>query len=116
MPSSHKSIVVNLILEVTEEDIEEGKHHAGEYHLCPVAVSLKKLGFTNIDADEDRILLTSGPERYVFKTPRLVNHFISDFDHGREVKPFKCSLEIPRIVMEEDERKPLFRRELDYLK
>lgn len=98
---------MNLILEVTQEDIEVGKHHVGEFNQCPVAIALKKLGFTNIDADEDRILITNGQERLVFVTPKPINHFIGDFDNGSKVKPFKCKLEIPRIAMKEDERESL---------
>lgn len=99
---------MDLILEVTQEDIEIGKHHAGEFNQCPVAIALKKLGFTDVDADEDRILITNGRERLVFRTPRYVNHFISDFDKGSEVKPFRCNLDIPRVAMPEDERKLVY--------
>lgn len=45
-------------VEVTPEDIKEGRDHAGVFDKCPVAVSLKRLGCEKIDADEDRILLT----------------------------------------------------------
>lgn len=101
---------MNLILEVTQEDIEIGKHRAGEYNKCPVAIAIKRLGFTNVDVDEDRILLTNGQERLVFRTPKYVNHFIGDFDNGSEIRPFKCRLDIPRIAMKEDERKSLCSR------
>jgi len=98
---------VDLSLEVTEEDIKSGKHRAGEYDKCPVAIALKRLGFTDVDADEDRILVTNGRERLVFKTPRCVDLFINDVDNNSKVKPFICKLKVPRIAMAEDERQTL---------
>lgn len=92
-------------VEITQEDIEKGI--AGVYNECPVARSLQRLGCQNIDADEDRILLTYNDKRYLFKTPRKANHFIDDFDCDREVKPFEFKLEKPKIATVNDERKPI---------
>lgn len=95
-------------VEITQEDIQEGI--AGVYNECPVARSLKRLGCQNIDADEDRILVTFNDKRYLFKTPRKANHFIDDFDCDREVKPFEFKLEKPRLATVDDERKPLYKK------
>lgn len=98
-----------LKIEVTEEDISAAEHNAGEYNKCPVARALAKLGFTQIDADEDRILLTNGNNRLVFSTAREASIFISDFDSGHLVKPICFDLGIPRDALPSDERKPLYK-------
>ena len=96
---------MKLEVKVTQADIEAGI--PGVYNECPVAQALKRLGCEQIDADEDRILLTHDNKRYVFKTPRAANHFIDDFDCDREVKAFEFELEKPRLATVDDERKPI---------
>lgn len=98
---------MKLNIEVTDFDINKGGAHAGEFAKCPVARALGRVGCAAIDADEDRILLTYVGKRYLFITPRLVGHFISDFDGGSEVQPMQFILEKPRLATIEDERQPL---------
>ena len=107
---------MKLEITVTEEDIEAGKNFEGVYDSCPIAQALKKVGCERIDADEDRILLTYHGNRYLFKTPRPVMLFISDFDCGREqmVKPFEFVLDQPKIATLEDERKPVTQMKWDH--
>jgi len=94
---------------VTQQDIDEAEHCLGVYDECPVARALQRLGFTRIDVDANRILLSVGTRRYVYQTPRLANIFIDEFDAERAVQPFDFVLECPKIATVDDERKPVFK-------
>jgi len=94
-------------VKVTAQDIEDGAGFAGEFNKCPVVCALQRMGCEQIDADEDRILLTFKKNRFLFKTPRVANHFIGDFDYGREVQPIEFILEKPNLATIEDERPSL---------
>ena len=106
---------MQLKISVTKEDIAAGEHHAGEFDSCPIAVALKRIGCEEVDADEDRILVSLKGNRYLYKTPRNAMLFISDFDSGQEsyVKPIEFVLEKPRLAMIEDERRSLYDMTVD---
>jgi len=80
---------VDIRVNVTQKDIEKGR--CGLILLCPVALairralpeimSLRYVGIKSINVDG-----------HVFDFPIPIARFISDFDHGRAVKPFKFIL------------------------
>lgn len=98
-------------IRVTQTDIKEAKHNAGEYDKCPVARALIRFGFSKVDVDEGRIILSKGTRngfrRYLYKTPLAVDLFIDDFDNHRKVEPFDFVIAQPRLAKIDDERKPL---------
>jgi hypothetical protein len=73
-------------------------------------VALRRAGCTEVDADEDRILVSIAGKKYVYKTPRNASLFIDDFDNGREhdVKPIDIVLENPKLATIADARLPLY--------
>jgi hypothetical protein len=91
-------------VEVTKNDIEQGEE--GVFDCCPVALCLRRLGCEKVDVDEDRILLTHNNKRLVYKTPRIANLFIDDFDSSRKVEPINFKLEKPQLATIKDERLP----------
>jgi len=99
-------VFMDLVLEVsvTNEDIKNSIGHEGEYDKGPISRALDRLNCQNIDADEDRIILTYDGKRYLFKTPRIADILIYEFDRDREIKPIEFKLENPRIASENDER------------
>ena len=98
---------MKLEVKVTQKNIEAGCNDVGVYNACPIARALVGLECEEVDADEDRILLTLKGNRYIFKTPRKASLFIDDFDHDREVKPIEFVLEKPKLATPEDERQPI---------
>lgn len=90
---------MKLLVTVTQEHINKALGYEGEFDKDPIAHALKEEHqCSEIDVDEDRILVTT-PEgqRLRFKTPRLANHFIGDFDDGRRVKPLIFELADPEV-------------------
>jgi hypothetical protein len=86
---------MEIHVDVTQEDIENGKGHEGEYDKCPVCCSLKRLGCTDLNIDENRMIFTKDTTKYLYITPRVVDLFIDDFDNNRPVKPFKFIINNP---------------------
>ncbi len=92
----------DLILEITQEDIDKGK--AGNCSLCPIALALMRK--FNLDPSEDsldyaRVGLTMASifpvmdrERkpQYFNMPDEASEFIKDFDSKLPVKPFSFTL------------------------
>jgi len=96
---------MQIPIEVTESHIQAADGHAGEYNKCPVAVCLYEMGFDNVNVDEDLIKVTLNGRPLTFKTPRMVNLFIDDFDCDRPVKPFideLTTLVLPTISKDDD--------------
>lgn len=94
---------------VTADDIKAAEGHSGVYNKCPVAQALFRLGFGDVDADEDRILVTkpeSPPLRLVCKTPVSVSLLIGDFDDDKPVAPLSFTLQF-RTATQVDERQKI---------
>lgn len=95
----------DLILEVTQEDIDNGKRR--NCSLCPIALALMRK--FNLDPSEDsldaaRVGLTMASifpvmdrkrKSQYFYLPDEASEFIKDFDSKLPVKPFSFTL-IPR--------------------
>lgn len=74
-------------LTITQEDIDAGeKCHTGN---CPIAMSLKRVGFKNALVGMPLIFLGYGKSVQTNKTQR---RFINRFDKGLPVKPFTTVL------------------------
>jgi len=96
---------MNIQINVTTENIEAAKGQDGVYNQCPIAQALRQLGYLNIDADEDRILLTSSDGQRLFcKTPREISLFIDRFDNGEAVSPSSFTISEIRPAIAADER------------
>jgi hypothetical protein len=84
-----------VIIEVTAEDIKNGKPRAGAE--CAIALAMKRAGFPNVRVGgysiwkniEDSNLDDSN----YCATPSAVTHWIDQFDKGQPVEPF--AFEIP---------------------
>lgn len=76
-----------ITVEVTQQDIERGR--PGTCGECPVALALKRRGFTHVDVNED---LISVDNRY-YRSDSDVAWFIYNFDNGRPVFPQTFELE-----------------------
>ena len=94
---------------VTAADIKAAEGQAGVYNKCPVAQALFRFGFVDVDADEDRVLVTkpeTPPLRLVCKTPVLVSLLIGDFDDDKPVAPLSFTLQFGAAT-QADERKKI---------
>jgi hypothetical protein len=99
-----------FIVNVTEADIKAAEGQAGVYNKCPIALALIRLGFVNVDVDEDRILITKlevPPQRLVSKTPMPASLLIGDFDDDKPVTPLSFTLNKLRPATQADERKKI---------
>lgn len=96
---------MEIRVEVTSEDIQTSKGKEGVFDDDPIAKSLKRLGYSEIDADEDRILITDSSNQRLFcKTPRPMNLFIEKFDNYETVSPEIFVVTEIRPALEADER------------
>lgn len=76
-----------ITVEVTQQDIERGR--PGTCGECPVALALKRRGFTHVDVNEDWI---SVDYRYSRSGSDVV-WFIDNFYNGRPIFPQTFELE-----------------------
>lgn len=109
MGSSPTPGIMRLEVEVTDQDIKAADGHAGEYHKCPVAQSLMRQGFSDLQVDSDYILCTQDDKTWKFKTPAIAQVLIEDFDDCKKVSPMSFILEKPSLACAEDyyRNKPL---------
>jgi hypothetical protein len=76
-------------IEVTQSDIDNGLSCDSQY--CPIALAVRRAGFTNVNVDESVISVGDG---------RLFEHdnerfdFLIHFDRNLEVEPFSFDLDI----------------------
>lgn len=73
-------------IKVTQDHIKRGKR--GKSSSCPVALAVRDYmkGYKGGTITVDGAGVWIGP--HSFTCPRSVGRFVSDFDAGREVKPF----------------------------
>ena len=81
-----------MLVQVTEQDIEEGKRH--NCHLCPVALAVAR----TLGMKTDDVLMT-GDVYIRWEGWRLlgdgsfkIRRFAANFDKGKPVKPFSFEL------------------------
>lgn len=93
---------MKIDIKLTEEDIASGRGYHGEYHACPIAQHLKRIGFENLQVDNDYILASKDGKSYKYKTPTQAQVFIEDFDDGKEVVPIEFELDSPETPRADD--------------
>lgn len=80
-------------VEVTQEDIDNGKPE--EIHLCPIALACKRAGLEGVGVDADEIWHDwkgdYGTYKMFHKTTDRARRFVLDFDNGGAdlVTPFE---------------------------
>jgi len=91
-------------IEVTAEDMERSRKRNGaadSFH-CMVSIAIARTisDATHIDTDIQTIRFTrqSTQRRYIYLTPYSVQGYISAFDAGEPVKPFKFRLTNPHTI------------------
>ena len=86
-----------LIVDVTQEDINEGKACVGSS--CPISTAVKRKGVSRVRTDLQKIQYTTpeGKRLYYF-TPTKAQQFLFNFDLGNPVKPFRFQLQKPYHV------------------
>lgn len=93
---------MKIPIQVTSEDIAAAEGRHGEYHACPVAQCLMRLGYENIQVDSDYILASKEGKAFKYKTPTVAQVFIDDFDDVKKVAPVNFELSDPQIPVAED--------------
>lgn len=81
-------------IEVTQEHIDRGQPHCGES--CPVALAISDIVNEDawVDLDEVGFFSVEEDDFIDIPTPSVVKEFITAFDAGRPVTPFRFELEI----------------------
>lgn len=84
-------------VDVTAEDIEAGKGHAGRACKCPVALAMARATKNKVYVSQTRwaTILFDDKSWQEFETPTEAAEFISKFDANLPVEPFTFELEIP---------------------
>lgn len=77
-----------MMIEVTENHIAFGEESSA--NLCPVALAIRERTRRKVRVNRHQI--SFGPREHV-ATPRSVAQFVTRFDNGDPVKPFRFRLE-----------------------
>jgi hypothetical protein len=80
-----------ITVEVKQKHIKSGVrfHHKKD----PICLALNDMGYKRASIGDDFVWLTQNMNNMIV-IPRKVMKFMSNFDNGLEVKPFKFTLEI----------------------
>lgn len=99
MPNtSSRPINFNRIkCEVTQEDIERGHRSFSGKCMASRAIARTIPMANRIDTDFQTCRFTVQDERFVYLVPPALMDYISDYDGGREIKPFKFVLKEPMV-------------------
>jgi hypothetical protein len=81
-----------MIIPVTTKHIERGIKQ--DTCLCPIALALTAVGFTEVKVSESDIRFTHGQKPYRIWHGRAILNFIYDFDTGHAVQPFEIELNV----------------------
>ena len=84
-----------VTINVTEEDIQAGI--VFDPCNCPVARALRRAFRRKIVSAGEGLLTIGKRGKISWYTPSAVRAFISDFDAGSTVKPFKFELSNPKV-------------------
>ena len=90
---------------VKQKDIDDGL--VGKCNHCPVALSARRrlkrfLTIIGVFVGPEEMIVTYSTDAYPYERlslvlPFSVSRFIGDFDRGREVKPFRFSLDFGSV-------------------
>lgn len=78
----------NIKIEVTQQDIDNGKRASCFY--CPIALVCTRTFKELCLIGESYLGFIRGGKKYPL--PQNARQFVTDFDHGRPVKPFTFEL------------------------
>ena len=101
-----------ITINVTARDIRRGEPDNPSY--CPVAIAIhRKTGEHNIEVSclsifntiyhndyKDSGKVFKDSEKIFIDSPKKVQKFVSKFDDGKKVKPFKFQLDIGKLTRE----------------
>ncbi len=77
-----------MLIEVTEKDIKKNSHCS---YNCPIAMAIKRaFGNSHVVSVYKNISI----DGEIYPTPKSAFKFITDFDAGKPVKPFRFRLRI----------------------
>lgn len=75
---------LHLEFEVSEDAIKNGNSHPES---CPIALTLKKLGYNDAHVTNWYITMTDGDKVYSSTNAADIRQWISDFDDGKVMEP-----------------------------
>ncbi len=77
-------------VKVTTHDLKTGI--VNNPFLCPIALSLKRMGFVHVEVRSCVAIFTNGSMDYRRTLPPIATKFVSAFDRGLKVSPMSFSV------------------------
>lgn len=84
-----------LFLRVSKKNIKQGLRFSEDY--CPVALALRRRGYQNVRVGLGAIHLGDIGKKHLINTNGKIKRFITEFDLGRNVKPFWTILRMRKM-------------------
>lgn len=84
--------VGRILVRITQDDIDRGSRYKAD--CCPVALTLKRMGFSAINVWGDRTsFLDPQADEFIHRSlPQEATEFVRAFDNKKSVKPIRFHL------------------------